>query len=50
MKPKNDVPFDLTDYFNHPVSQRQKQYETIRAIVIDNASVDSNISTIQRIV
>jgi len=40
MNPKNDAPLELTDYFNQPVSPRQKQYEAIRAIVIGNDSVD----------
>jgi len=31
---------ELADYFIHPISQRQKQYEAIRAIVVDNHSID----------
>jgi transposase len=31
---------DLDDYFKKPVSPRQKQYETIRAIAIDRNSVE----------
>ena len=41
MKPKNEAKLDLTDYFNQPISQRQKQYEAIRAMVIENASVET---------
>ncbi len=35
MKPESTVKINLLDYFNHPVSQRQKQYEAIRAIVTE---------------
>lgn len=31
---------DLFDYFKNPVSNRQKQYETIRAITIEGASIE----------
>ena len=40
MEPKNDAQLKLTDYFNNPVSQRDKQYEAIRAIVIGNAPIN----------
>ena len=40
MKPKKDTKNDLSDYFTNPASKRQKQYEAIRAIVIDNESTD----------
>lgn len=32
---------DLTDYFNKPVSERQKQYEAVRAIVIDKEQTET---------
>ncbi|MEE9356723.1 MAG: transposase [Methylococcaceae bacterium] len=41
MKPNNEAKLNLTDYFNQPASQRQKQYEAIRAIVIENAPVET---------
>ncbi len=41
MKPKSNTKIDLIDYFNNPVSPRQKQYEIIRAIVLENTSVDT---------
>ena len=34
----NNNGFDMIDYFNKPVSQRQKQYEAVRAIVIEEQS------------
>jgi len=40
MKPQKDTKFDLMYYFNNPVSPRQKQYEAVRAIVLENVSVD----------
>ncbi len=40
MIPKYDTKLDLMNYFSNPVSQRQKQYEAVRAIVIENAPVD----------
>ena len=40
MKPKKETKVELSDFFTNPASQRQKQYEAIRAIVIDNESVD----------
>jgi len=40
MKPINDDQLALMDYFNQPVSQRQKQYEAVRAIVIGNDPID----------
>jgi transposase len=40
MKPKNDDEIDLISYFRNPVSQRQKQYEAIRALVIDSTPID----------
>lgn len=40
MKPNNDAQLKLSDYFNNPVSQRQKQYEAIRAIVIENLPIN----------
>lgn len=33
--------FDLPDYFNNPTTQRQKQYEAVRAIVLEKQSVES---------
>jgi len=32
---------NLSDYFNNPVSERQKQYEAIRAIVIDEEQMET---------
>jgi len=32
--------FNLADYFNNPTTPRQKQYEAIRAIIIDGKSVE----------
>ena len=32
---------DLTDYFNKPASERQKQYEAVRAIVIDKEQTET---------
>jgi len=32
---------NLTDYFKHPVSSRQKQYEVIRAIAVDGESIEN---------
>ena len=40
-KPKKAAKLDLADYFHKPVSPRQKQYEAIRAIVLENASVET---------
>ncbi len=31
---------DLTHYFNNPITQRQKQYEAVRALVLEKQSVD----------
>ena len=31
---------DLTKYFNNPVTQRQKQYEAIRALVLEKLPVE----------
>ncbi len=33
--------FNLTEYFNNPTTPRQKQYEAIRAIIIDGESVEN---------
>ena len=33
--------FDLLEYFNNPTTQRQKQYEAVRAIVLEKQSVES---------
>ncbi len=30
---------DILKYFDEPVSQRQKQYETVRAVVKDRLSI-----------
>lgn len=30
---------DLFDYYQNPLSQRQKQYETVRAVVVEKQSV-----------
>jgi len=35
--------FNLVSYFNNPVSQRQKQYEAVRAIVIDKQAVETGV-------
>ena len=32
--------YNLTDYFSHPDNQRQKQYEAVRAIIIDNKTAE----------
>lgn len=32
---------NLSDYFNNPVSERQKQYESIRAVVIDEEQMET---------
>ncbi len=32
--------FDLVDYFKNPPSQRQKQYDAIRAIVLEKQSIE----------
>lgn len=32
--------FDLAHYFNNPTTQRQKQYEVVRALVLEKQSVD----------
>ncbi len=40
MKPHNSARLELADYFNNPVSQRQKQYEAVRAIVIEDHPID----------
>jgi transposase len=45
MKPTNDDQLALTDFFNNPVSQRQKQYEAVRAIVIGNDPIDKVAQT-----
>ncbi len=31
---------DLPEYFNNPITQRQKQYEAVRAVVIEKQSVE----------
>jgi len=31
---------DLVDYFRNPTTQRQKQYEAVRALVLEKRSVD----------
>ena len=33
--------FDIYDYFSNPVSRRQKQYEAVRAIIVDGQSVEA---------
>ncbi len=33
--------FDINDYFSNPASQRQKQYEAVRAIIVDGQSVEA---------
>lgn len=57
MKPKNSGEFDLAQYFKNPISLRQKQYEAVRAIVLDNQPAEFiakkfgyKISTISSIV
>ena len=37
----NFKPLDLNDYFLNPPSQRQRQYETIRAITLDHQSISA---------
>lgn len=37
MAPNN---LDLSKYFNKPVSQRQKQYEAVRAVIVDNRPIE----------
>lgn len=32
---------DMADYFQNPVSQRQKQYEAVRAAIVEKRSVDT---------
>ncbi len=32
---------ELAHYFNNPTSQRQKQYEVVRALVLEKQSVDA---------
>lgn len=32
---------DILDYFQNPISNRQKQYEAVRAIIVERQSVDS---------
>jgi hypothetical protein len=32
--------FDLVHYFNNPTTQRQKQYEVVRALVLEKQSMD----------
>jgi len=32
---------DLAYYFNNPATQRQKQYEAVRALVLEKQSVDA---------
>lgn len=36
----NTPRIDLSDFFNNPASPRQKQYEVIRAIIIDENSIE----------
>ena len=31
---------DLFDYFTNPATQRQKQYEAVRAVIIENQSIE----------
>ncbi len=35
MEPKPAGLIDLVEYFSNPISQRQKQYETVRAVVLE---------------
>lgn len=37
--------FDIVDYFINPISQRQKQYEVVRAIVIEKLPVETVAKT-----
>lgn len=39
MKPTNNAPFDPKRYFTNPISQRQKQYEVVRAIILEQKQV-----------
>jgi transposase len=32
---------DLLDYFKNPETQRQKQYEAVRAVIVENESTES---------
>jgi transposase len=34
------MPIDLVEFFANPISKRQKQYEAVRAVVIDQLAVD----------
>ncbi|MCP4336364.1 MAG: hypothetical protein GY679_00765, partial [Mycoplasma sp.] len=35
------INFDLFEFFNSPMSHRQKQYEAVRAIIMENQSVET---------
>jgi len=37
--PLNTMQLDLLDYYQNPLTQRQKQYETVRAVIVDKQSV-----------
>ena len=39
--PLNTMQLDLLDYYQNPLSQRQKQYETVRAIIVEKQSIKS---------
>jgi len=41
MKPKYSDTLNLADYFDNPISQRQKQYEAIRAIVLEKLPIET---------
>ena len=36
-----NITFDIHGYFSNPVSPRQKQYEAVRAIIVDGQSVEA---------
>lgn len=40
MTPKNNKKLDLTEYFLNPISQRHKQYEMVRAVVVEEQSTE----------
>ncbi len=41
MKTKKDNSIDLLDYFENPPSQRQKQYEAVRAVILEKQTPEA---------
>jgi len=39
MKPQKSTAYDLNEYFSHPISHRQRQYEVVRAITVDKQAI-----------